>query len=59
MAQFQIAAAISDVAIRDYTLYQTADLIQLKNHLIGFCLKHAKYVHSNIWTHSLLISLAL
>ncbi|KAL1930141.1 hypothetical protein VTP01DRAFT_1295 [Rhizomucor pusillus] len=59
MAQFQIAAAISDVAIRDYTLYQTADLIQLKNHLIGFCLKHAnlmKYVRDQLLKAAALIT---
>lgn len=49
MAQFQIALAIGDVAIRDYTLYQAADLIQLKNHLVDFCLKHPKYVDAETY----------
>lgn len=40
MAQFQVSLAISDVAVRDYTLYDTADLTQLKNYMVDYCLRH-------------------
>lgn len=39
MVQFQISLAIGDIAVRDYTLYDKADLLRLKNFMIEFCLQ--------------------
>lgn len=39
MVQFQVTLAIGDIAVRDYTLYEQRDLIQLKNYMIEYCLK--------------------
>lgn len=42
MVQFQVSLAIGDIAVRDYTLYDKNDLINLKNYMIEFCLKREK-----------------
>ena len=42
MARFQVALAIGEVSMRDYTLYPQADLIQLKNYMIEYCLKRVE-----------------
>lgn len=42
MVQFQISLAIGDIAVRDYTLYDKLDLLQLKNFMIEFCLQREK-----------------
>ncbi|KAI8973333.1 armadillo-type protein [Mycotypha africana] len=51
MVQFQVALAIGDVAVRDYTQYEKSDLLNLKNYLIDFCLKREelmKYVRDQL-----------
>ncbi|KAI8090033.1 armadillo-type protein [Halteromyces radiatus] len=42
MVQFQVALAIGEVAVRDYSLYSLEDIVQLKNYLIEYCLHHEK-----------------
>lgn len=44
MAQFQVAVAIGEVAVRDYTLYALSDLVQLKNHMVDYCMKRPEQV---------------
>ncbi|KAI8147321.1 armadillo-type protein [Fennellomyces sp. T-0311] len=51
MAQFQVALAIGEVSMRDYTLYAQNDLIQLKNYMVEFCMKSPnlmKYVREQL-----------
>ncbi|CAO3646105.1 unnamed protein product [Cunninghamella blakesleeana] len=51
MVQFQIALAIGDIAVKEYTLYPLEELIQLKNYLIEYCLHHPnapKYVRDQM-----------
>lgn len=42
MVQFQVALAIGDIAVKEYTVYPLEELIQLKNYLIEYCLHHPK-----------------
>ncbi|KAG2212895.1 hypothetical protein INT45_007411 [Circinella minor] len=59
MARFQVALAIGEVSMRDYTLYPQADLIQLKNYMIEYCLKRVdlmKYVREQLLCNVALIT---
>ncbi|KAI9307138.1 armadillo-type protein [Cunninghamella echinulata] len=51
MVQFQVALAIGEISVKEYTLYPLEELIQLKNYLIEYCLHHSKtpkYVRDQI-----------
>ncbi|KAG0179452.1 Exportin-4 [Apophysomyces sp. BC1034] len=51
MVQFQVALAIGEVSIRDYTFYAHEDLVQLKNYMLEYCMqreKLPKYVRDQI-----------
>ncbi|KAI8985067.1 armadillo-type protein [Pilobolus umbonatus] len=51
MVQFQVTLAIAEVVIRDYTIYDLKDIIQLKNYMIDFCLQRPtlmKYVRDQL-----------
>ncbi|KAI9271756.1 armadillo-type protein [Phascolomyces articulosus] len=59
MARFQVALAIGEVSMRDYTLYPQTDLIQLKNYMIEYCLKNTdlmKYVREQLLCDAALIT---
>ncbi|KAI8646967.1 armadillo-type protein [Parasitella parasitica] len=59
MVQFQVCLAISDLAVRDFTLYEKADLLRLKNFVIEFCLQResmAKYVRDQLVLAAALIT---
>lgn len=53
MAQFQVAVAIGEVAVRDYTLYALSDLVQLKNHMVDYCMKRPEQVIFSMMQSSL------
>lgn len=44
MVQFQVSLAIIDVTVREYTLYESTYLSQLKHYLLDYCLQRPKYV---------------
>ncbi|KAI9483543.1 MAG: armadillo-type protein [Benjaminiella poitrasii] len=51
MVQFQVALAIGDISVREYTLYDKNDLLRLKNYMIEFCIQReglAKYVRDQL-----------
>ncbi|KAI9318087.1 armadillo-type protein [Dichotomocladium elegans] len=59
MAQFQVALATGEVAVRDYTLYALSDIVQLKNYLVDYCLKRPdlmKYVRLQLLSDAALIT---
>ncbi|CEP08479.1 hypothetical protein, partial, partial [Parasitella parasitica] len=60
MVQFQVSLAIGDLVVRDYTLYEKADLLRLKNFMIDFCLQRessiAKYVRDQLVLAAALIT---
>ncbi|CDS07016.1 hypothetical protein LRAMOSA09539 [Lichtheimia ramosa] len=55
MAQFQVAVAIGEVAVRDYTLYALSDLVQLKNHMVDYCMKRPEQVIFSMMQSSFLM----
>ncbi|OBZ88181.1 Exportin-4 [Choanephora cucurbitarum] len=44
MVQFQVALAMSEVVVRDYTLYEKSQLLSLRNYLMDFCLHRENLV---------------
>ncbi|KAI9022740.1 armadillo-type protein [Phycomyces nitens] len=51
MVQFQVAHAIGRIAVRDYSLYELSDIIQLKNYMIEYCAQRPtlqKYVREQL-----------
>ena len=39
MVQFQVTVAIGEIVVKNYTLYDKNDLIQLKNFMMEYCLQ--------------------
>jgi hypothetical protein len=42
MVQFQAAAAICEIILREFSAYQTQDLVSLKNFMLNYCLHRPK-----------------
>jgi hypothetical protein len=40
MTQFQVALAIIDISVRNYSLYEHTQMMQLKSFLMEYCLQH-------------------
>ncbi|KAG2183955.1 hypothetical protein INT44_008966, partial [Umbelopsis vinacea] len=51
MVQFQAAAAICEIILREFSAYQTLDLVSLKNFMLNYCLHRPnlpKYVRDQL-----------
>ncbi|KAH8550240.1 armadillo-type protein [Umbelopsis sp. PMI_123] len=51
MVQFQAAAAICEIVLREFSAYQTQDLVSLKNFILNYCLHRPnlqKYVRDQL-----------
>ncbi|CAO3661292.1 unnamed protein product [Umbelopsis ramanniana] len=51
MVQFQAAAAICEIILREFSAYQTQDLVSLKNFMLNYCLHRPnlpKYVRDQL-----------
>ncbi|KAG1473236.1 hypothetical protein G6F56_001072 [Rhizopus delemar] len=59
MVQFQVSLAIIDVTVREYTLYESTYLSQLKHYLLDYCLQRPnlmKYARQQLVLASALIT---